>query len=497
MNAPHNKDIGTKQKALAVNLNPQIYGSFAEIGAGQDVAANFFKAGASSGTIAKTMSAYDMAFSDAIYGVQQVRRYVSESRLITMLEHEYGLLIERLATQRGDSTTFFAFADTVSALNYHKTNDGHGWMGVRFQLEPGGAFNDVVIHVKLLDYDNNMQQQAVGILGVNLIYACFYYPNNPPVFLLSLMDDLSKDRIQIDMIRFEGPDFSKVDNRLMSLHLVKYGFSDAAVFGPDGKNLQPSEVLYKKHIVVVRGRFRPLINVHLDMLNTGVKQFLQEPDVDKENVVVITELTLRALKERDADLNADIDEKDFLERVDILCSLGQNVLISNFHEYYKLVAYLSKITKLKMGMVLGYPNLEYIFSEEHYQDLEGGILESFATLFSRKVKLFIYPTLRDGVIWNCLRFYPPPHLIDLYRYLIANNKIEDIRHYNEKNLNVQTDKVLQLIKEGAEGWEEYVPAEVATMIKDRCLFGFPCEVKPVAGNDAKTNKDATKLLDKA
>lgn len=479
MSSIHHKDIGTKQKALAINLDPKIYGSFAEIGAGQDVAANFFKAGASSGTIAKTMSAYDMTFSDAIYGAQVVRRYVSENRLISMLEHEYGLLIERLSTQRGDSTTFFAFADTVSALNYQKTNEGHGWMGVRFQLEPNGPFNDVVLHVKLLDYDNNMQQQAVGVLGVNLLFACCYYHENPPLFLHSLMDDLSNDRIQIDMIRFEGPDFSKVDNRLMSLHLVKYGFSDAAVFGPDGKNVQPSEVLHKKHTVVMRGRFRPLINVHLDMLNNGVKQFMQEPDVDKANVIVITELTLQALKERDADQNADIDEKDFLDRVDILCSLGQTVLISNFHEYYKLVSFLSKITKLKMGVVLGFPNLEYIFTEEHYKDLPGGILESFATLFSRKVKLFVYPTLRDGTIWNALRFYPPPHLIDLYRYLIANNKIEDIRHYSDNNLNVQTDKVLLMIKEGASGWEEYVPASVATMIKTRQLFGYSGKSTPV------------------
>src|SRR6195952_3693774 len=294
MSIVHNKDIGTKQKALAINLDPKIYGSFAEIGAGQDVAANFFKAGASSGTIAKTMSAYDMVVSDAIYGAQQVRRYVSEQRLIAMMDHEYGLLIERLAVQRGETTTFFAFSDTVSALNYQKTNDAHGWMGVRFQLEPNGEYNDVVIHMKLLDNDNNLQQHAAGILGVNLLYACFYYHQNPPVFLLSLMDDLSPDRIQIDMIRFEGPGFIKVDNRLMSLHLVKYGFSDAALFNPEGKNMQPSEALYKKHTVVIRGRFRPIINVHLDMLNTGVKQFLQEPDVDKDNVVVIAELTLQS-----------------------------------------------------------------------------------------------------------------------------------------------------------------------------------------------------------
>lgn len=478
MNIVHDKNLATKQKALTINLDPAIYGSFAEIGAGQDVAANFFKAGGSSGTIAKTMSAYDMVYSDAIYGSQPGKRYVTESRLLSMLDHEYSLLIERLSVPRGDKTIFFAFSDTISALNYHKSNEAHGWIGLRFQLQPQAEFNDVILHVKLLDNDNNLQQQAVGTLGVNLMYACFFYNSNPLVFLLSLMDDLSKDRIQIDMVRFEGPDFTKIDNRLMSLHLVKFGFSDVAVFSPDGKNLQPSEALYKKHIVVMRGRFRPLINVHMDMLNNGVKQFLQEPDVEKDNVLVVSELTLQSLKERNADATAEIDEKDFLDRVDILGSLGQTVLISNFHEYYKLVAYLSKITKLKIGMVLGYPNLEYIFSEEHYQDLPGGILESFAALFSRKVKLFIYPTLRNGMIQNCLRFFPPPHLIDLYRYLIANNKIEDIRHYNEQNLHVQTDSVLNLIKEGADGWEDFVPPEVAKMIKDRCLFGFPCCVLP-------------------
>lgn len=468
----HNKDIGTKQKALSINLDPAIYGSFAEIGAGQDVAANFFKAGAAAGTIAKTMSAYDMVFSDAVYGAQQVKRYVSEQRLISMLEHEYDLLIERLAQKRGDSTTFFAFSGTFSALNYHRTNEGHGWMGVRFQQEPNGEFHDVVIHVKLLDNDNSLQQLAVGILGVNLIYACFNYHETPSILLQSLMDNLSKDRIQIDMIRFEGPGFSKVDNRLMSLHLVKYGFSDAAVFGPDGKNLQPSEVLYKKHIMVVRGRFRPLINIHLDMINTGVERFMQEPDVDNSKVIVITELTLQSLKERDADHTAEIDEKDFLDRVDILCSFGQTVLISNFHEYYKLVAYLSKITSLKMGVVLGYPNLNYIFSEEHYTHLQGGILEAFATLFSRKVKLFIYPTLVNGVIMDCLKFSPPKHLIDLFEYLIANDKIADISNYNENNLHVQTDNVLNLIKNDVPGWEQYVPEEVAVLIKERLLFGY-------------------------
>ncbi|WP_158798866.1 TonB-dependent receptor [Pedobacter sp. L105] len=468
----HNKYIGTKQKALAVNLDKKIYGSFAEIGAGQDVAANFFKSGAADGTIAKTMSAYDMAFSDAIYGVQQTKRYVSEERLISMLGHEYDLLIQRLAAKRGDDSTFFAFADTFSSLNYYKTNEGHGWMGVRYQQEPNGEFHDVVLHVKLLDNDHGLQHSAVGTLGVNLLYACFNYHKSPSVFILSLLDDLGRDRIQIDMIRFEGPGFSEVDNRLMSLHLVKFGLSDAAVFGPDGKNLQPSEVLYKKHIMIVRGRFRPLINIHMDMINTGIERFMEEPDVDPSKVIVVTELTLQSLKERGADELAEINEKDYLDRVDILCSMGQTVLISNFHEYYKLVAYLSKITSLKMGVVLGYPNLEFIFNEEHYKSLQGGILEAFATLFSRKVKLFIYPTLGDGIVYNSKRFFPPPHLIDLFEYLIANDKIADILNYNVNNLHVQTDSVLELVKQNALGWEEYVPEKVAALIKERSLFGF-------------------------
>lgn len=477
MNIDHHNTLATKQKALTINLNKSIYGSFAEIGAGQDVAANFFKAGGASGTIAKTMSAYDMIYSDSIYGVQTDKRYVSEARLLSMLDHEFKLLIERLDNQKGDKTTFFAFADTIAALNYQKSNDAHGWMGLRFQSTPKGPHNDVIIHVKLLDNDNNMQQQAVGILGVNLMYACYNF-TNPVVFMKSLLDDLSRDRIQIDMIRFEGPNFKNVDNRLMSLHLVKFGFSDVAVFGPDGNNLPPSDALYKKHIVMVRGRFRPVVNVHMDMLQNGLKQFLEDPDINKNKVLVITELTLQGLKDRDAGDDAEIDEKDFLDRVDILCALGQTVMISNYHEYYKLVAYLSKITKLKMGIVLGYPNLEYIFGEEHYLDLPGGILQSFATLFSRKVKLFIYPTLLDGTVQTGLHFNPPAHLIDLYRYLKANNKIEDIVHYNEPNLKLQTDNVLRMIKRDLPGWEKLVPKEVAAMIKERCLFGFPGNMPP-------------------
>lgn len=476
MSENYYKELSTKQKALRINLDKRFYGSFAEIGAGQEVAAQFFKAGGASGTIAKTMSAYDMTFSDAIYGEVASKRYVSRERLENMLHHEFELLQERLNEKRGESTLFFSFADTVVALNYHKNNNPHGWIGCRFQLDPQGPVQEVIIHVTMHDNDNLLQQQALGVIGVNLIYGCFYYFEHPESLLISLMDNIDKDRIQIDLINFSGTKFEHVDSRIMSLHLVKHGFSDIALFGPDGRNLQPSDSLYKKNIMVLRGRFRPVINVHLDMLKNGVKQYLSEPDVDPANVIVVSELTLQSLKDDNDDI---IDEKDFLDRVDILCSLGQTVMITNYHEYYKLVSYLSKITQHKIGLIIGYPNLEFIFEESNYTDLIGGILESFATLFSRKVKLYVYPTLRNGnEVMNCMKFNPSMSQIDLYRYLIANGKIEDIHHYNQLNLDVNTDSMLGLIKRGEEGWEEHVPAEVVKMIKDRCLFGFPCVVLP-------------------
>ncbi len=467
----YDKNIGTRQKALKINLDRLIYGSFAEIGAGQEVAAQFFKAGGSSGTIAKTISAYDMTFSDAIYGAEESGRYVCESRLIKMLNREYNLLNMRLSEKRGIESTFFAFANTVVALNYQKTNDGHGWIGLRFQLTPNAPSNDVVMHVKMLDNENLLQQQALGVVGVNLIYGCFYYHKSPETLLLSLMDDLSTERIEIDMIRFTGPDFLHVDNRLMSLHLVKNGFTNVALFSADGTVLQPSEALYKRHILCLRGRFRPVTHVSLDMLENGLKQFLQDAEVNAERMLVLSELTLRDLR-----AGQEIDEKDFLDRVDILCSLGQTVMISNYYEYYKLVAYLSKITKLKIGLILGMSNLEYIFDEKHYEFLPGGILEAFATLFSRKVKLFVYPMQRpDGEIYTSKEFTLPPQLIDLFEYLIANNKIEDIRDFDQNLLHIVSDQVLSMIKSGTAGWEIMVPLPVAKIIKEKCLFGLPQE----------------------
>jgi hypothetical protein len=463
------KSIGTKQKALKINLDRSIYGSFAEIGAGQEVAANFFKAGGASGTIAKTISAYDMAFSDAIYGEEESGKYVCEPRLIKMLNREYKLLQVRL-TESAAEKRFFAFADTVSALNYQKTNDAHGWIGLRFQLRPNGPVNSVVIHVNMLDNDNVLQQQALGIIGVNLLYGCYFHHEDPEQLLLSLLDDLSIDRIEIDMIRFEGADFKEVDNRLMSLYLVKHGYTQAAVFGPDGNVMQPYDALSKKHIVAIRGRFRPVTNIFLDMLKKGQSQFEQEADVDDDKICVLSELTLRSLE----DGKHNINEKDFLDRVDILCSLGQTVLISNFHEYFKLVAYLSQFSKLKLALIMGMPNLEYIFEEKHYTHLEGGILSAFANLFGHKIKLYLYPTIDDqGAVLNLKSFKPAPHLKGLYQYLMDNSKLEDIKKSDEKLMNIRTDKVLDMIQQGPGEWEKLVPSSVAAMIKENALFGFP------------------------
>ncbi|TAG18374.1 MAG: TonB-dependent receptor [Cytophagia bacterium] len=469
----HDKQLGTKQKALRINLDTRIYGSFAEIGAGQDTAAQFFKAGGASGTIAKTMSAYDMTFSDEIYGSEPGGRYVVESRLVKMLKHEYDLCEMRLSEKRGDNTLFFAFANTVVALNYQKTNEAHGWIGLRFQLKPHSPYNEAIIHVKMLDNDSGLQQQALGVIGVNLMYGCFYYHKSPETLLISLLDDLGTDRMQIDMIRVQGPDFAHVDNRLMSLYLVKHNFTEVAMFAPNGNVLQPSDALYKKNILLLRGRLRPIANVHVDMLRTGLEQFKAESDVDSNKLVMVAELTLQNLRSGG---ESNINEKDFLDRVDILCSLGETVMISNYEEYHRLVAYLSKLTRLKIGLILGIPNLQYIFDEQYYLNLPGGILESFSTLFSRKVKLFVYPTLKEGKLYSCQNFELPDHLQPLFQYLIQNDKIEDIRDFNETHLHISTDRVLELIKRGEPGWEEQVPVEVAQMIKDRCLFGYPCVV---------------------
>jgi hypothetical protein len=460
--------LNVRQKALTFNLNPNTYGAFAEIGAGQEVASLFFKAGAASGTVAKTMSAYDKTVSDAIYGKEESGRYVCESRLVKMMDREYSLMEERLKGVRPPDTLFFAFANTIVTLNFSKSNEGHGWVGIRFQLVPDSEPNDIIMHIKMLDSSTDLQQQAVGIIGVNLIYGAFYYHHNIELLINSLLDQVGNERIEIDMLRISGPQFKKVDNRLVALLLVKNNLTNAALFDPEGNVLQPSDAFYKKNVFLLRGRFRPCTNVNMDMIGTGHQEFLNDRDVNPGNIFSISELTLNNLQNE-----GQIIEKDFLDRVEILCSLGQNVLISNYHEYYRLVAYLSGLSKQKIGIVLGIGNLAEVFNEEYYKNLKGGILESFSTLFSRNVKLYVYPMKqKDGTLQTCENFPIAPHLFHLYQYLLFNDKIADIRGVELSYLDIYSDNVLKMIKAGENGWESMVPSLVYEAIVNKELFGF-------------------------
>jgi hypothetical protein len=465
------RTLSTKEKALRINLDRSIYGSFAEIGAGQEVAANFFKAGGASGTIAKTMSAYDMSFSDAIYGKSE--RYVCEPRLVKMLEHEYELLEERLK-HRAEASKFFAFANTVEALNFQKTNRGHGWLGLRFQLRSGGKWNQCIIHVNLHDNDNIRQQEAIGILGVNLLYGCYFFNNNTEGLMHSLVDNLFPGSVEIDMLRLKGPDFDHIDNRLLSLKLVKNGLTKAAMFGPDGNVMQPSEALYKKHILAIRGRFRPVTLVNVDMIIKGFRQFKMEADIEKKDISILVELTLQDLKSD----NDEINDLDFLNRVDILCSMGQNVMISNYYEYFRLVDYLTSFSKnKKIGMIVGINNLTSIFTEAYYQGLKGGILEAFGELFGHNIKLYVYPANKnaEGELYTTENIAIPQNLRFLFEYLRENGKIEDIKQARTEILGIISDKVLLMIKNGEEGWESMVPVKVSKAIKEKYLFDY----KPV------------------
>jgi hypothetical protein len=466
------KKLTTQEKALRINLSRAIYGSFAEIGAGQEVAANFFKVGGASGTIAKTISAYDMKFSDAIYG--HCDRYVCEDRLMKMLDKEYELLPERLP-HRIEQTRFFAFADTIEALNYDRTNQGQGWIGLRFQLRPGTPPNDCIIHLKMHDNDPLQQQFAIGIVGVNMLYGCMFL-SDPEEVMMSLMDGLTTRRVELDMFQLSGPDFKHVDNRLMALKLVKNGLTKATMFGPNGKIMHPSDELYKKHVLVLRGRFRPVTHVNADMLLSARRHFKHEPDVDKSKIVLLSELTLN-------DLSPDgkIDERDFLNRADIICSLGQNVLVSNYFEYYRLVEYLSKITKgKKIGIILGIFALQKIFEEKTYENIRGGIMESFGSLFGSNVKLYIYPAWKkDSHDLFSLKDFEgtlPANLRNLFRYLMDNNKLEDIQDANVNNLHIVSDNVLAMIRKGENGWEKFVPHKVEEAIKKNQLFDYPYQI---------------------
>lgn len=460
-------NLDTHHKALQINLDPSKYGAFAEIGAGQEVARWFFRVGGAAGTIAKTMSAYDMTVSDAIYGPAD--RYVSRKRLQGMLDHEYKLLLERLGPKRGSNTKFFVFADTVTARGYQRSDESHGWMGIRFQTEPNSEPSQIIIHVRMLDRENVQQQEALGIMGVNLVHGALYLHDNPQLLLASLIDNLTGERVEVDMVKMTGPAFARVDNRIMSLQLVERGLANSAMFTADGEVVQAAELLYKKAILVERGSFRPVTNVTLDMLQCAQAQFIQEPNVQGEDVIVLFEMTMKNLT-----TESGIDHQDFLDRVDLLGTLGKTVLISNYGEYYRLAQYLFRYTKKMIGIVMGIPSLREIFDEKYYADLEGGILESFGRLFKNALKLYVYP-LKDtatGSLVTANNLRVAPHLRHLYSYLLENHFIQAVQDYDEACLPILSRDVLARMKNGDGAWEAMVPPQVAKIVKDRKLLGL-------------------------
>lgn len=464
------KTFTTKEKALQLNLDTSIYGTIAEIGGGQEVAGHFFRAGAASGTIAKTMSAYDMTFSDAIYG--KCDRYVSEEKLFKMLDREYSLLDQRL-TLRAKRTRFFAYANTVETINYTRTNVGHGWMGLRFQKHPMTSYNECIIHFSLKDSDAEWQQQVLGILGVNLIHSCYTY-NHAEEIINGLVDNLRRDRLEIDYFSISGPDFHHVDNRILTLKLVKNGLTKAAMFGPNKEVILPANHLYKKNTLVLRGRFRPVTLVNVDMMLSGMRAFKKSIGEDQERISII-ELTLSDLTSG----SGELDEHDYLDRVDLLCSLGQHVLITNFQEHYKLAAYLSQYLRNKtLGLVIGLNNLNQIFDEKYYKNLDGGLLEAFSRLFGSNVKLFIYPTQEPETkrVKTVNDFSPAEHLKSLYNFFVENGKILEVQGAKHEFLHIISDNVLKLIESGDETWEEMVPKKVVNAIKENHLFNFPVDI---------------------
>jgi len=468
--------LSTNQKALKINLDASVYGSFAEIGGGQEVARLFFKAGGASGTVAKTISAYDKAFSDSFYDTDQSGRYVSEVRLQKMLAAEFDDLTRILDEKKGKDTLFFAFANTVETLNYQKSNQGHGWIGVRFQLHPKSTPNEVILHVNLLENDGLLQQETLGILGVNLVHACFYLHEFPSQFIRSLLDNLSTDRIEITMMRMSGPDLDYVDNRLLAVQLVKNDMTHAIMFDRYGQVQQPSDMLYKKNVLAFRGSFRPVTYVQLDMLQSSFRIFKRDEDYERDNTVGLCEMTLNNLMHL-----GELDERDFLDRVDVLNGMGQHVMVSTFREYYRLVEYFSQFRIKKLRIVIGIPTLMNVLEKKYYTQLRGGILEAMGKLFVENMKLYVYPTISSVSIEDPTRgeelitsenLALAPDIQDIYNYLVRNRKILDIKDARKDILWINPENVLHMIRDGIPGWEKMVPKYIEKQIREKKLFGY-------------------------
>lgn len=463
------KSASTLAKALEVNLDSCKYGSIVEIGAGQEVARNFFRAGAAAGTIAKTMSAYDMQVSDDIYGAEETKRYVSRSRLIKMLDKEYDGVTNLLTEIRPKNTTFFSYAATVTAKSYLQKKEYHGWIGIRLQLYPQAAPSEIILHVRMLDNEGSAQQEALGVLGVNLIHSAFNFFTKPKKIIESLLDNIGNERIEVDMISFSGPYFEETENRLMNLHLVHSHLTHAIMFNPKGEVQVPSELFYKQNILLIRGTFTPVTKVHQDMVRCGQQQFNEAENIDVKKTLVIAELTMASLTVGDK-----IDDADFLARVDMLNTQGYTVMISSYLRYFRLREYFRRYTKQQIGMILGISNLDLIFTENYYEGLEGGILEAFAKLFPDNTRLYIYPlkSLGQEKLVTVENFQPPKNLQYLYKHLVENGYLIGLKNVDEKLLNINLANILAEIQKGRGKWEKDVPEAIAETIIKKKLLGF-------------------------
>lgn len=461
--------LSTREKALKINLDARKYGSIVEIGAGQEVARQFFRAGAAAGTIAKTMSAYDMQVSNAVYGTDPNGRYVSRSRLFAMLEHEYKEVIEIVKDTRPKSSTFFAYAATVATKSFNRNNECHAWCGVRLQLYPDAPPSDIILHVRMLDKEANDQQEALGILGVNLIYGAYYHYTNPRTIIEQLTDGISADRLEIDSIELFGPYFEEQDNRLLNLHLIRSWKTRAIMFNPDGHVRVPSELLYKKNVLVTRGSFKPFTRINEDMMIQGMKAFTTLDGVNPENTLLLAEITLNQL----INDNTQLDDRDFIERVDQLSALGYHVLISDYVRHFRLRAFFRQFTNKQIGMVMGMDALRAVFNEDFYRGVEGGMLEGFGKLFPDNTTVFAYPELsKEGQEISYQNIDIPEHLQHLYEHLKHNGYVRGIHDSHPELFTIKSRDVLKNLQANNPGWEENVPEPVAELIKKHRLFGY-------------------------
>jgi hypothetical protein len=456
------KELSIFEKALAINLDLLKYGVFAEIGAGQETANWFFRVSGSSGTVAKTISAYDMTMSDVIYG--KAARYVSESRLHSMLFYEYDLLEKRLGPERGKETTFFSFCNTARARGYQDQGECHGWLGVRLQLKPETEPCEIVLHVRLLDETNSDQMDALGKVGVNLIHAAFYHRDSLHEFVDSLADGVSKESVEVDMLRFSGEGFRYVDNRLCALQLVQSGLTDAAMFNEKGEIVQAADALYKRPILLLRGSFSPVLNLHLDMIRQSRTAFSNVVSGEqKERALEICEISMNNLL-RDG---GAVDHEDFLDRADALQALGKTVLISRSAEFHRIATYLSRYTAEPIAIILSIGLLNELFKPKWAANLAGGVLESFGRLFKNRVQLYVYPwhNTNSMELVTAENFKAPKNWQHFYTHLMQNDRIVPIGVGDPSLLANTGRQIVKKIESNDEDWRNWVPQEARGMVE--------------------------------